>query len=105
VFTAGLHVGHVHELDRVMVGATYLSYRVMAATESVAAAGVVTRDLGGRATTAGVTRAVCDRLGRRTAPSRPCARQRRQRRHRHSALDETMCEAPRLTTMQPAMAT
>ena len=38
--------------------------RVMAATESVTAAGVVTRDLGGSATTAEVTRAVCERLGR-----------------------------------------
>jgi tartrate dehydrogenase/decarboxylase/D-malate dehydrogenase len=38
--------------------------RVMAATEAVTAAGVVTRDLGGSATTAEVTRAVCERLGR-----------------------------------------
>jgi tartrate dehydrogenase/decarboxylase/D-malate dehydrogenase len=38
--------------------------RVMAATEAVTASGVVTRDLGGNATTAEVTRAVCERLGR-----------------------------------------
>lgn len=38
--------------------------RVMAATEAVVADGVVTRDLGGSATTAEVTRAVCERLGR-----------------------------------------
>jgi tartrate dehydrogenase/decarboxylase/D-malate dehydrogenase len=38
--------------------------RVMAATEAVTASGVVTRDLGGSATTAEVTRAVCDQLAR-----------------------------------------
>jgi len=37
--------------------------RLMAATEAVTASGVVTRDLGGTATTAEVTRAVCERLG------------------------------------------
>jgi len=38
--------------------------RVMAATEAVTASGVVTRDLGGTATTAEVTRAVCEQLAR-----------------------------------------
>jgi len=38
--------------------------RIMAAMEAVIADGVVTRDLGGSATTAEVTRAVCERLGR-----------------------------------------
>ena len=37
---------------------------VLAATEAVTADGVVTRDLGGSATTADVTRAVCERLQR-----------------------------------------
>jgi len=41
--------------------------RVMAATEAVTASGVVTRDLGGTATTAEVTRAVCERLGQSVA--------------------------------------
>ena len=38
--------------------------RVMAATEAVTASGIVTRDLGGTATTAEVTRAVCEQLAR-----------------------------------------
>jgi len=41
--------------------------RLMAATEAVTASGVVTRDLGGTATTAEVTRAVCERLGQSVA--------------------------------------
>ncbi len=39
--------------------------RVMAATEAVTASGVATRDLGGSATTAEVTRAVCERIRER----------------------------------------
>jgi tartrate dehydrogenase/decarboxylase/D-malate dehydrogenase len=39
--------------------------RIMSAIESVTGSGVVTRDLGGSATTADVTLAVCERLGRR----------------------------------------
>jgi tartrate dehydrogenase/decarboxylase/D-malate dehydrogenase len=38
--------------------------RIMAAIEAVTAEGIVTPDLGGSATTADVTRAVCERLGR-----------------------------------------
>jgi tartrate dehydrogenase/decarboxylase/D-malate dehydrogenase len=38
--------------------------RGTSATPSVTASGVVTRDLGGSATTADVTRAVCERLAR-----------------------------------------
>jgi len=38
--------------------------RVMKATEAVTAKGIVTRDLGGTATTVEVTRAVCDVIGR-----------------------------------------
>jgi tartrate dehydrogenase/decarboxylase/D-malate dehydrogenase len=55
-WTAALMLEHL--------GEPVAAARVMAATESVTAAGIVTRDLGGSAATAEVTRAVCERLGR-----------------------------------------
>jgi tartrate dehydrogenase/decarboxylase/D-malate dehydrogenase len=53
-WTAALLLEHLHEAAS--------AARVMAAIEAVTASGVVTADLGGRATTAEVTRAVCDRI-------------------------------------------
>ena len=46
------------------LGEAAAAARVMAATEAVTGSGIVTRDLGGTATTAEVTRAVCERLAR-----------------------------------------
>jgi tartrate dehydrogenase/decarboxylase/D-malate dehydrogenase len=55
-WTAALMLDHL--------GEPAAAARIMAATEAVTASGVVTRDLGGSATTADVTRAVCERLAR-----------------------------------------
>jgi tartrate dehydrogenase/decarboxylase/D-malate dehydrogenase len=55
-WTAALMLEHL--------GEAAAAARIMAATEAVTAIGVVTRDLGGSATTAEVTRAVCERLAR-----------------------------------------
>jgi tartrate dehydrogenase/decarboxylase / D-malate dehydrogenase len=53
-WTAALMLEHL--------GENAAAARVMSATEAVTASGVVTRDLGGNATTSEVTRAVCERL-------------------------------------------
>jgi len=55
-WTAALMLEHL--------GESGAAARVMAATEAVTASGIVTRDLGGTATTAEVTRAVCEQLAR-----------------------------------------
>jgi tartrate dehydrogenase/decarboxylase/D-malate dehydrogenase len=44
------------------LGETGAAKRLMAAIEAVTASGVQTPDLGGKATTAEVTRAVCERI-------------------------------------------
>ena len=44
------------------LGEPSASRRLMAAVEQVCAAGLLTPDLGGKATTAEVTRAVCDAI-------------------------------------------
>jgi tartrate dehydrogenase/decarboxylase/D-malate dehydrogenase len=54
-WTAALMLEHL--------GEAAAAARIMAAIESTTADGIVTPDLGGRATTAEVTRAVCERLG------------------------------------------